>query len=84
MTEAVRLVIEPGSKTTIPCPVYEASINTCSGGYVIIGGRPVISICTPILHLAPDCCVQACRGVDADRCALITVSAVPCPSDNCP
>jgi hypothetical protein len=77
-------VIAPGSRGRIPCPVYQASIITCNGSYIIIGGGPVISICTPVLHLAPDCCVRACRGTDAAGCSLITVSATPCPSDNCP
>lgn len=76
-------VISPGTKGKIPCPVYEASIVTCDGSYVIIG-RPVIGVCTPSLSVPGFCCVRACRGADANGCALVTISAASCLGRPCP
>jgi len=76
--------ISPGTKGKIPCPVYEASITTCDGSYVIIGGGPVIAICTPSLSVPGSCCIKACRGTDANGCPLITISPASCLGHPCP
>ena len=75
--------IAPGTRAAIPCPVYQASIVTCDGNYVIIDNNPVISLCTPVLRIPTLCCVRACRGIDPAGCGLITISPAPCISGPC-
>jgi hypothetical protein len=76
--------IEPGTKGKIPCPVWQASIVTCTGDYVIIDNNPVISICTPSLSVPGGCCIKACRGSDAAGCSVITISPAVCLVRPCP
>jgi hypothetical protein len=75
--------IPAGAKAQIPCPVYQASIITCDGSYVIIDDNPATAICTPTLRIPRLCCVRACHGLDAAGCQLVTISAVPCISGPC-
>jgi hypothetical protein len=78
------IVIEPGTKVRIPCPVYEADIVTCSGNYPVISNSPVIARCTPSLSVPGFCCVRACRGADVNGCPLVTISAASCLGRPCP
>ena len=76
------VTIEPGSSAQIPCPIYQASIVTCNGNYVITG--PAVSRCTPSLSVPGVCCIRACHGLDADGCPLVTISPAACLSRPCP
>jgi len=79
------VTLAPGSRLRIPCPIDEVTIRLCDGSdYVLIGPSPVIAVCTPILQIAPACCVRVCRGTDPIGCPTLTVSAAPCASINCP
>jgi hypothetical protein len=74
----------PGDELTIPCPVYEASVELCNGSIVIVNNNPVISRCTEIFHITRDCCARACRGTDEKGCPLIKITAAGCVNDLCP
>jgi len=81
----VCITISPGGRAQIPCPVSQVTIRLCNGSdFVLIGPGPVMSVCTAVLQIAPNCCVRVCRGTDPAGCQTFTVSPAPCPVINCP
>jgi hypothetical protein len=81
----VCITIPPGGIAQIPCPVSQVTILLCDNtSFVLIGAGPVISVCTAVLQVAPNCCVRVCRGTDPAGCQAFTVSPAPCPVVNCP
>lgn len=67
----------------IPCPVYQAWVNTCTGQYYIVPPR-ADAICSPVLSFARDCCGQICIVNGTDRCTHLEIQPVQCTADVCP
>lgn len=75
--------IGAGGELSVPCPVFSAGIQTCTGYYAIIDNSPAISICTPGLSIPGGCCVRGCRTTDAKGCPAIRISNADCPGPIC-
>ena len=73
----------PGDKYKIPCPVYEAYIETCQGSYTILPIDPAGRVCSPILTIVSGCCIQACYGIDREGCRTIDIKPAGCVNDIC-
>lgn len=75
--------IGPGDELRVPCPVWEAGFQTCTGFLAIISNSPVISICTNGVAIPGHCCVRACRGTDRQGCPTITIEPWICVGSPC-
>jgi hypothetical protein len=76
--------VGPGRSITIPCPVYEAWVNTCSGPYYIVPG-PSDALCSPSLKFAAGCCGRICNVPNPDDvCTRLEIQPLPCSSISCP
>jgi len=73
----------PGDRYKVPCPLYEAYIVTCNGQYKVLPIDPAGRVCSRILTLSTNCCVQACYGVDREGCPTITIRRADCAVDEC-
>ncbi|MDB5036265.1 MAG: hypothetical protein JWQ98_3506 [Chlorobi bacterium] len=82
-TRAICLIVPPGGTVTIPCPAYQAWVNTCSGPHYLVPSSTAAR-CSPILKFAAGCCGQICVGPSVDRCTALDVTPAPCETAGCP
>jgi len=75
--------VNPGESVRIPCSVYQAWVNTCSGRYYLIPSTH-IALCSPELKFAVGCCGKICNVPSPDVCTRIEVQPEPCASLSCP
>jgi|GEM_PF-1948505 len=75
--------VAPGGSVRIPCPVYQATITTCTGSYALISDTPWSSICTEGLSIPGGCCVRGCWGIDREGCPVITLAPWHCTGASC-